>query len=144
MFDEEVIEEGVVVEIKNGLAVIEIIESEACEECSAKIYCKPKKDEDSKKRIEVLNPLNAPIGKRVKFSIKGKEIIKASLSIYGIALLIVLTGILIGMEIFNSYKELYSSLFALSLASIFFIIKYYYNKIVVKSLVLAKIISILD
>ena len=44
MYAEELIEEGIVTEVQNGIAVISVIQSDSCEECSAKIFCHTEND----------------------------------------------------------------------------------------------------
>ena len=50
---------------------------------------------------------------------EGSKILSASLLLYGVPLILLLAGIFIGLEMFYINKELYSSLFAIGLASIY-------------------------
>ncbi len=54
-------------------------------------------------------------GDKVRVSIKGSKILSASFLLYGIPLILLLAGIFIGMEMFETNKELYSSLFAIGI-----------------------------
>ncbi|MFH1526476.1 MAG: hypothetical protein ABIG69_07460 [Bacteroidota bacterium] len=41
MVEEEIIEEGLVIKSENGIAEIQLRETKECEECTAKLFCKP-------------------------------------------------------------------------------------------------------
>ena len=117
MYTEELYEEGIVKESKDGIAVISIQDSEKCGECTAKIYCKPGNSDG--RSLTVRDPYGVHPGDKVRVVIKGSEILSASFRIYGIPLLLLIAGIFFGMEIFESNKEIYSSLFAVVLVSIY-------------------------
>lgn len=123
MFNEELIEEGIVKISQNGIAEVIISNSGQCEECSAKIYCKPANS--SERTLLVRDPFGAKTGDKVRVVIKGSKILSASFLIYGIPLILLLLGIFIGYYIFNENKELYSTLLGFSLIifySIFFLL----------------------
>ena len=117
MYKEELYEEGIVKEAKNGIAVISIQDSERCNECTAKIYCKPGSSEE--RSLTVRDPYGVHPGDKVRVVIKGSKILSASLLLYGVPLMLLLAGIFIGLEIFYTNKELYSSLLAIGLVSIY-------------------------
>jgi len=117
MYTEELYEEGIVKEVKDGIAVVNIQDSESCHECTAKIYCKPGKSEG--RSLTVRDPYGVHPGDKVRVVIKGSKILSASFKLYGIPLMLLLAGIFIGMEVFESNKEIYSSLFAVGLVSIY-------------------------
>lgn len=126
MYNEELIEEGIVKLSKNGIAEVIISNSSNCEECSAKIYCKP--GNSSERTLIVRDPLGAKAGDKVRVVIKGSKILSASFLLYGIPLLLLLVGIFTGYYIFNENKELYSTLFGFSLIFFYSIIFQTFSK----------------
>ncbi len=113
MYNEELTEEGIVKESKDGIATVVISKSDNCEECTAKLYCKPG---NTKQRILTVNdPLGVNVGDSVKVSIKGSQILRVSFLIYGIPLILILAGLFLGMQVFQINKELFSTLLALGL-----------------------------
>ena len=118
---EEITEQGIVISSENGIAEVALLESDNCEECSAKIICKPKADNE--KILTVIDEFNASPGDEVSISIEGKELFKASLFLYGLPLIILVLGIYLGMNIFpqDNKLELYSFLSGLAAMSIYFI-----------------------
>jgi sigma-E factor negative regulatory protein RseC len=117
MYSEELVEEGLVTKSFNGLAEILISDSDNCKECSAKIYCKPGNSSD--RLLIVKDPFGVMPGDKVRVLIKGSKILFASFLIYGIPLVLLLTGIFIGFQIFSENKELFSTLLAIGFVSIY-------------------------
>jgi sigma-E factor negative regulatory protein RseC len=126
MYTEELYEEGIVKEAKNGIAIIRIQDSDKCKECTAKIYCKPGSSEE--RSLTVRDPYGVHPGDKVRVVIKGSKILSASLLLYGVPLILLLAGIFIGVEVFYTSKELYSSLFAIGLVSIYVLIMLLFKK----------------
>lgn len=126
MYTEELYEEGIVKESKDGIAVISIQDSESCHECTAKIYCKPGKSDE--RSLTVRDPYGVHPGDKVRVVIKGSKILSASFFIYGIPLLLLLAGIFIGSEIFEKNKELYSSLFAVGCVAVYALYMFLFTK----------------
>ena len=120
MYNEELIEEGIVKESKNGIATIVISKSDYCEECSAKLYCKPGSSDD--RSLIVKDPLGVTPGDKVRISIQGSKILTVSFLLYGIPLLLLIAGLIVGLKIFNSNQELFATLFGLGLISIYVVI----------------------
>ncbi|MFC2133866.1 SoxR reducing system RseC family protein [Bacteroidota bacterium] len=123
---EELVEEGIVVRAKNGEIDIELIKSDECEHCSAKLICKPK--DDNSNLLHIKDSIHVIPGDKVKIVVKGSALFKASLFLYGLPLILLIVGIFIGMSVFDesSMVELLSfSLSVLVLAlyylSLFFI-----------------------
>jgi sigma-E factor negative regulatory protein RseC len=110
MYNEELTEEGIVKESKNGIATIVISNSDKCEECTAKIYCKP--GNSNERSLIVKDPFGVYPGDKVRVVIKGSKILSASFMLYGIPLILLIGGLFFGMQIFNYNKELFSSLMA--------------------------------
>jgi positive regulator of sigma E activity len=126
MFSEELIEEGIVKEVKDRLAIININDSGSCEECSAKLFCNP--SDYGKRSLTVTDPFGVHPGDKVRISIKGKKIIAVSLILYGFPLMLLLISIFLGMNLFTSNKEIFSSLLAIVSAGIYFLIIYFFTK----------------
>lgn len=126
MYKEELYEEGIVKEAKDGIAVISIHDSESCHECTAKIYCKPGNSEG--RSLTVRDPYGVHPGDKVRVVIKGSKILSASFRLYGIPLLLLLAGIFLGMEVFDTNKELYSSLFAVGLVAVYALYIFLFSK----------------
>ncbi len=95
MYD-EFLEEGIVIESDNGVAEIALISSDNCEECSAKLFCKPKSD--STKILRAADPFKTKPGDEVRISVAGSTVLKVSFLMYGIPLILFILGIMLGME----------------------------------------------
>ena len=138
---EELIEEGIVLEAKDGYANIAIIDKENCEDCSAKLFCKP--GDGNVKTVDAVDALGAKPGDEVKISIRGKSLFNVSLLLYGFPLVIVIGLIFVGMDYFTDpkFKEFYSFVSALGVLIVYYVLLYFilYKK---KNLTLPKIITI--
>ena len=120
MYKELLYEEGIVKQSKDGIAEIIISDSNHCEECSAKIYCKP--GNEKLRTILAKDPFNSKSGDKVIVKINGSRILKASIQLYGLTLLLILAGIVVGMNLFTSNKEVYSTILGITLSGIYLII----------------------
>jgi len=120
MVDEEIIEEGIVVKSENGIAEIQLKETDECEECTAKLFCKT--GEEKTKLISAVDPFGTAIGDVVKISVKGRSILKATFQLYGIPLVILVFSIIVGMFLFSetTQPELYSFLSSLAGLGIYY------------------------
>jgi len=120
MQDENIIEKGVVLKANNGHAEIALIETGSCEECSAKIFCKPSEKKDSK-ILEVNDPIGVRAGDEVQIEINGSDILKASALLYGVPLILIVFGVMLGASIFRSTSipELLSFIFGLGLTALY-------------------------
>jgi sigma-E factor negative regulatory protein RseC len=117
MYKEELYEDGIVKEVQDGIAEIVISDSDHCEECSAKIYCKP--GSSNQRNLTVQDPFGVHPGDKVRVSIRGNKILKVSFLIYGVPLILILAGLFFGIRFFDTNKELFSSLTALALVIIY-------------------------
>jgi len=128
MNKEELIEEGVVLTVNAGKAEIMVIDSDSCEECSAKIYCKP--SSENKKTLLVKDPFGVKPGDKVKVALQGANLFKASSILYGIPLLILVGGIVLGVSLFenSSSKEVYAFLLSISACALYYLIVYLITK----------------
>jgi len=130
MQNESIIEKGIVLSAADGHAEIALIQTGSCEECSAKIFCKPSEKKDTK-IIEAEDPYGVQPGDEVQIEIAGTDILKASFMLYGMPLIIILLGIILGMSIFNgtSLPELLSFLFSVGITALYFSVIFLINKI---------------
>ncbi len=126
MYKEELYEEGIVKESHDGIAEIVIANSDQCEECTAKLYCKP--GSSNERSLTVTDPFGANPGDKVRVSIKGNKILKVSFLIYGVPLILILAGLFLGMHFFEANKELFSTLTALGLVSIYIAVIFLIDK----------------
>ena len=105
---EEIFEEGIVKEVKDGIAQIIINESCACLSCAAKEVCKA--GEDEQKILPARDMFGVHPGDKVRIAIKGKNILAASFLLYVLPLILFLTGIFFGMNYFIHQKELWGTI----------------------------------
>ena len=126
MYKEELYEEGIVKEAKNGIAIISIQDSDKCKECTAKIYCKPGSSEE--RSLTVRDSYGVHPGDKVRVVINGSKILSASLMLYGIPLILLLAGTFVGLGIFQTNKELYSSLFSMGLVAVYAVFMLLFTK----------------
>ena len=126
MYTEELVEEGIVKEVKDGIAVVSIKDSDKCEECSAKVFCKPGNSDS--RNLTVRDPFGVHVGDKVRILISGSKILFVSFLIYGIPLILLLIGIIIGTQIFENNKELFSTLLAFGMISIYALASFIYSK----------------
>lgn len=140
MASEILVEEGIVVSIGTGTANVAITKSENCEECSAKIICKPKSENEN--IIKVEDSLGVKPGDKVRIEVDGSALLSASFFLYGVPLILLFVGIFSGMSIFLSYtaKELYSFLLGIGLVTIYYTLNFF-NKTTAKTK-LPRIVSI--
>ncbi|MCO6473269.1 MAG: SoxR reducing system RseC family protein [Melioribacteraceae bacterium] len=143
MQKETIIEKGIVISASGGRAKIMLDESGKCEECSAKLFCKPAGSKDAK-ILEVEDSLGVNTGDSVNIEIIGSDILKASVMLYGVPMIILILGILFGMSIFSgsSLKELCAFLFASGLTIVYAGILLVFNKIKPLKQNLPKIITV--
>ena len=126
MYNEKLIEEGIVKESKDGIATIVISNSDNCEECTAKLYCKP--GNSSERSLTVKDTFGVVAGDKVRISIKGSQILRISFLIYGIPLILILVGLFFGMQFFQFHKELFSTFLAIGLTLFYVLIILFINK----------------
>ncbi|KUG26475.1 sigma factor rpoe regulatory protein rsec [hydrocarbon metagenome] len=121
MQSESIIEKGIVLSAGDGHAEIALIQTGSCEECSAKIFCKPSENKNSK-IIEVEDSFGVKAGDEVDIQIKGSDVLKASFMLYGMPLILIVVGIIAGMNIFTNavLPELLSFIFGIGLTALYF------------------------
>ena len=109
---EELIEHGIVLKSENGYAEVQLVENDSCEECTAKIFCKPHEDNSKKLTIKDITGLTA--GDKVTIVIPGRTILKASFNLYLYPLIILVLTLLLGTHYFDQQpnSEIYSFIIA--------------------------------
>ena len=140
MYDEVLIEEGIVISTEKGFAEISLIKNQNCSDCSAKIICKPGGGESQ--IIKVSDPYGTNIGDIVKISIKGTAILKSTFLLYGLPLLLLLASIFIMNIFFEGIHliELFSFITGIIITSFYYLI-FFYLKPSRKKLIVPEIIS---
>lgn len=128
MNSEVIVEEGIVVSVDGGYANIAVTHSESCDECSAKIICKPKAADEN--IVRVIDSFGVKPGDKIHFEVKGSELLSASFSLYGIPLILLVLGIFLGHSIFSQFKakELLAFLFGSGLSVIYFFLTFWKSR----------------
>lgn len=122
---ELITETGVVTNKDGNILEVTLAENEYCEDCSAKIFCKPKSDK--KKSVLVKDTIGCELGDTVQFSLKGSSLFFVSFKFYGIPLVLMVASILLGNYLFKG-NELYSIILSLSVVVVFFVIMFFVLK----------------
>ena len=119
MLREELVETGIVIGKSENKLKIEILETGTCEDCSAKIFCSPS---ENKRILEIDYNGNISEGDKVKVLINGLNLVKVSLILYGIPIILLLTGIMTSMYFYNTSgnAELYSFITGICLVSAYY------------------------
>lgn len=143
MNSEVIVEEGIVISAENGFADIAVVQSESCNDCSAKIICKPKSGDEN--IVRVIDSFGVKPGDKIHFEVKGAELLNASFSLYGIPLILLVVGIFLGLSLFSQYKakEFFAFLFGAGLIAIYFLITFWKAGKTNKQL-MPKIISVIS
>ncbi len=104
--DDGMTEEGVVIEVLDGLARIRATRGTSCDGCAAGSMCKPLDGRDV--IIEAKNDVGACVGERVEITVEPRAFLKASF----IAYIMPLIGFFIGAAIgkFIGGKDLWAAL----------------------------------
>lgn len=139
---EELFESGLVMSVSDGEAQIDVTEQGDCEACGAKAFCKP--GEEKKKLLTVKDPIGVKPGDKVKISVKGEALFKASLMLYGAPLILLILGIFLGMEIFggNEIAEFYAFLIGAGFMAVYFGILYFFGKSIKQNNALPVIVQV--
>ncbi|NCO82854.1 MAG: SoxR reducing system RseC family protein [Nitrospirae bacterium] len=89
---------GIVKSTAGAFAKVSVPEKSGCEGCTAGA-CKP---EEQSMEIDALNKAGAKAGQRVRVVIKSYTYLKGSMLVYGIPAIALITGAVLGKEIFSS------------------------------------------
>src|SRR4030042_6648490 len=100
MKSEEIVEEGIVISVMGSDVEVELSGNENCNECSARLFCKPKTDKSNVLKLK--DVLDVKAGDVVRIAIKGSALFNATVVLYGLPLILLLAGLLIGLNLFSA------------------------------------------
>ncbi len=123
MRGEDIYEEGIVVSAEGGRATVAVAMGDACEECTAKVFCSA--GEKKENTVEARDTLGVHPGDHVRIVVHGEDMFKAAFLLYGIPLLLLLAGILVGTYVFDPGMmptELWSFILGIGLAGIYYLL----------------------
>lgn len=114
-------EEGIILEKKGDLAEIAIMDKGNCKTCAAKPFCSTNSD-GVYSRLTVLDNLDAKPGDEVVVEVKGTDILKAVIMVYGIPLFLFIftIGIVIYFYDRSPNKELIAFLSSLTVLAFYY------------------------
>ena len=114
-------EEGIILEKKGDLAEIAIMDKGNCKTCAAKPFCSTNSD-GVYSRLTVLDNLDAKPGDEVVVEVKGTDILKAVIMVYGIPLFLFIftIGIVIYFYEGSPNKELIAFLSAITVLAFYY------------------------
>lgn len=90
-------EQGIVIEVFDGMAKVRATRGASCDGCASKSMCNPMSNSDVV--IEAKNELGACVGERVEIAMRPKTFLKASFIAYMIPLISFFIGGIIGKNI---------------------------------------------
>ena len=94
---DDLVEEGVVIEVFDGIARVRAVRGNSCGGCASRAMCKP--SEGTNVVIEAKNGLGACVGARVEVAMQPKTFLKASFIAYIIPLISFVIGGAVGKSI---------------------------------------------
>ncbi|MBE0645496.1 MAG: SoxR reducing system RseC family protein [Bacteroidetes bacterium] len=123
MRGEDIYEEGIVLSAASGRATVAVALGDACEECTAKVFCSA--GESKQNTVEARDPFGVHAGDHVRIVVHGEDMFKAAFLLYGIPLLLILAGILLGTYVFDPGlmpTELWSFILGVGLAGAYYLV----------------------
>ena len=126
-------EEGTIVNLHDGKAIVRAQRTGMCGDCSASKSCHM--GEGVSMMIEARNPVDAKIGQRVRISLASRSIMYASIMVYLVPLIFLFIGALAGKLIsinlnYPEHQEIFEAAFGIIfIAASFIILRLYNNKI---------------
>ncbi len=123
MKGEDIFEDGVVLDSTDGTATVVVMGSDSCHACGSKMFCSAA--DGKQNTVTVRDPFGAHAGDHVRFVIRGEIMFKAAAYLYGIPLVLILSGILVGMYIFDPGlmpRELWSFILGISAAALYYLV----------------------
>jgi|Deesub1362A_J573_1020465.scaffolds.fasta_scaffold00742_7 sigma-E factor negative regulatory protein RseC len=93
-------ETGVVIKTDGMTATVRVHKRGTCEGCAARGICEPSEEG---MEIEALNPVHARVGQTVEVSIAPQTYLKSAIYVYGIPLVVLIAGAIIGKNLGESY-----------------------------------------
>ncbi|MFA6233792.1 MAG: SoxR reducing system RseC family protein [Bacteroidota bacterium] len=122
MRGEDIFEEGIVLAAGSGRATIAVALGDACDECSAKVFCSA--GDAKQNTVQARDPFGVHIGDHVRIIVHGEDLFKAALLLYGIPLVLILAGVLLGSYVIDPGlmpTELWSFLLGGGLAGFYYL-----------------------
>jgi len=83
--EDRMIEEGIVIEVFDGMAKVRAVRGSSCDGCASRTMCKPLEGSDVV--IEAKNHLGACVGARVEVAMQPRTFLKASFIAYMVPLI---------------------------------------------------------
>jgi sigma-E factor negative regulatory protein RseC len=135
-------EVGFVKSVEGIFATVSVPKKSACEGCSLGI-CKP---EEQTMEIEALNNVKARVGQKVRVAMKTYSYLKSAIIVYGIPALALISGAVLGKEVFSRYLEdidsdIVSAVFGFGAFVLSFLLVKFWSSRVVKKVELKPIIE---
>lgn len=127
MYQEEYLEDGIVKEVHAGMALIGLLGSENCDSCCARQLCAL--DETEGRNLTAVDLIGVRPGDHVRVSVGGRDVLAATIMLYGIPLFLFLFGIAVGMQLFTALRELWSSLLGVGLIGIYGIAMFFRSRV---------------
>jgi sigma-E factor negative regulatory protein RseC len=127
-----VIEEGIVIEQKDGQVLIAIERTEACEGCPSTTICKA---DGNKMVMRAKDPIGAAVGQKVKVAVEPANFIYPAFWVYGFPLLSLIGGGVVGNLLalglsFNRQSQLFSAVgAAVGVALSFLVVKRFNSRL---------------
>lgn len=114
---------GIVVTTQGDMAKVLVQKRGVCEACPAIGTCKPS---DEGMEFEALNPIRAKAGQTVKISLRPEAYLKGTMLLYGLPLLSLICGAILGKNLGELYfkglnSDLLASIFGFGALAISFI-----------------------
>lgn len=127
-------EEGIVESIEGDIARVSILKKGACEQCAASGMCHPGDNEF----MEAANPLNAQKGQKVKVVVAPQVYLKASIILYGIPMVALVTGAILAKNLalrwgYSAQSDLWAFIAGMACMGISFLFIRSYNNRVEKT-----------
>lgn len=141
-------EEGIIVNVIDGMALVKAQRSGMCGDCSASKSCHM--EGETNMTIEARNSVDAKVGQRVKIALASKSVMYASFIMYLVPLISLFVGALAGRWVairlnYAINQEIFEAVMGIIfLAASFLILKVYNKKIEGNSNFIPVITEILD
>jgi sigma-E factor negative regulatory protein RseC len=126
MTQEDYLEDGIVIGLEGGRAIVMLTQDDHCEQCAVHDHCKPAGT--GGRSLLAADPIGVRPGDKVQVVVRGRNILLASILLYGIPLVLLLVGIFAGMALFKDNIELYSSLLGIGLMGVYALVLFLRSK----------------
>lgn len=97
-------EDGVVLELKDDMAIVQVKRSSACDNCK----CCHVADQAEFMSAKALNKVQAKVGDRVVIEIEQKEVLAASAIVYIVPIILMILGYVLGSYLGKVFFKTYS------------------------------------